>query len=97
MLEFFSSEAFLILVGTLFGGVGLKVVEKWLNKSADNRSDRQEFRSEIKDLNDRIDRLEQEVDDWRVRFYKMQEQNAQLRLFIIKTHGNLPDPFKGDQ
>lgn len=78
------------LVGTLFGGIGLRVLEKWLNKSKDKQEVRRDLNQEIKDLQERLDKVEDEVSEWRKRAYDAEEQVALLRIMVIKLGGELP-------
>lgn len=77
---------------TLLGGVGLKVVEKFMNKNVEKRDDRKEFREQIEGLQKRLDEVEKEVTFWRNRFYEEQEDNATLRIQMIT--GGLTPPTK---
>lgn len=86
----YTNPGFLALLGTLFGGAGLKVVEKWLHRDIDDRSARKDFREEVNDLNGRIDKLEDEVTQWRTLYYHEQEQVALLRVMVIQLGGQLP-------
>lgn len=74
------------LIGTLFGGAGLKVVEKWLSKSSDNQNFakgiRDELRGEIKELRDEIDELRKESDKWRVLYFDVQDEYLQFRTIL---------------
>lgn len=71
------------LIGTIFGGVGLKIVEKFLNKNVERVSERKDYRDEIKELRERLDKVESEVDTWRERYYHNEEEIQTLRAFMI--------------
>lgn len=77
------------LIGTIIGTVGLKLLEKWLNKHVEVRDDRRDYREEIRDLNERLDKEEVQSDEWRQKFYKSQEEVVRLRALLI-THGIEP-------
>lgn len=79
------------LIGTLMGGVGLKVVEHWLNRSTDKLAVRRDFRDEIKDLLTRMDTLEAEVTTWKDKYYKGQEDILILKAMIIGAKIDIPD------
>lgn len=85
------NPGFIALLGTLFGGAGLKVIEKWLGKSAEKRSERRDLNEEITNLVNRIDKLENEVTQWRTMYYHEQEQVALLRVLVIQNGGQLPE------
>jgi len=72
-------------IGTIFGGAGLKFIEKWLNRSKESADVRRNLHEEIKDLNSRLDTVENEVTFWRNRFYEEQEENAMLRIQLIEN------------
>lgn len=62
----------------LFGGAGIKVVEKFLNRNKD-REDlasrmREELRVEIERHKKRADEAEDEADQWRDRYYRLLEE-----------------------
>lgn len=79
------------LVGTLVGSVGLKITEKWLNRNVDKREDRRDFRVEIKELLDRMDKLEEEVTTWKDKYYRGQEEILTLKAMIIGAGIHTPD------
>jgi len=76
------------LVGTIMGGVGLKVVEHWLGKNKVKVDDasrlRDELRLEITAQREEIRELEQEVNKWRADYYNMFEKyvRSQTELTI---------------
>lgn len=82
------------LIGTLMGGVGLKVVEHWLGKNKVKVDDasrlRDELRLEITAQREEIRQLEQEVDKWRKEYYDLflkytaLETDLKLALHNIK-------------
>jgi len=76
-------------VCTIIGGILLKVTEQWLGRSAQDRADRADYRSEIASLNDRIDKLETSLLTMRANYYASQEENALLRMTLI-TNGLVP-------
>lgn len=69
------NEAYLSLAGTIFGGVGLKIVESFLSKKK-RREDvatnlRDELRTENQSLRDELHRMEASVDEWRDKYYAL--------------------------
>ena len=80
------NEAYLSLAGTVFGGVGLKIVESFLTKKK-SREDvathlRNELRTENQSLRDELHKMEASVDEWRDKYYalisKLAEQGIKL-------------------
>ena len=84
-----ANPALLAGICTIIGGILLKVVEKWLSKQAEQRNQRKDYREEIKELNERIDALEEDITQWRNRAFTAEEQVALLRIMLIK-HGAEP-------
>src|SRR6476620_2384675 len=74
--------AWIAVVGTVFGGVGLKVLEHWLGKAKvkiDEASKlRDELRIEITAQREEIKALEAEVDTWREKFYDLRDKYSEL-------------------
>jgi predicted nuclease with TOPRIM domain len=74
--------AWLALVGTIFGGVGLKLLEIWLGRSkvrVDEAANiRSELRVEIASLREEVKSLENEVDKWREDYYDLRDKYATL-------------------
>lgn len=69
------SEAWIALVGTVFGGAGLKITEQFLgrNKVRDDTATalRDELRKELSEAREEADQLREEADKWRQRYYSM--------------------------
>jgi predicted nucleic acid-binding Zn-ribbon protein len=82
------------LVGTIFGGVGLKLAEHWLGRNKVKVDDasrlRDELRLEITAQREEIKALEAEVDKWRKEYYDLflkytaLETDLKLALHNIK-------------
>lgn len=79
------------MLGTVCGGVGLKISEKWLNHAKDKRDDRKEFREEIKELQDRLDNVEDDLAEWRGKYYAAQEQILILKAMMVGAGLTIPD------
>jgi len=81
----------LALIGTIFGGVGLKVVEHFLTKSKARADDAKEIRDELRltitSLREDNAKLETEVTTWRDRYYAETEKRvkAETELAIMKS------------
>lgn len=77
-MEILTNPAFLALIGTIFGGAGLKIVEGMLNKSK-TQSDvaaqiRTELRTDVQALRDEIRKVETELDMWKAKYYDLLDQ-----------------------
>jgi uncharacterized coiled-coil DUF342 family protein len=69
------NETIIALVAAMFGGVGLKVIEKVLSRSAE-RADvakdiRDELREELGHLKHEIVELAERLDKWRKQYYDL--------------------------
>lgn len=92
LMDWITNPAFLALIGTIFGGAGLKIVEKVLNKDK-VKSDiateiRNELRGEVGTLRDELRRVETELDDWKAKYYELLDQ--------FYRRGIKPDDPKAD-
>lgn len=84
--------AWIALIATVCGGVGLKVTEHWLGRSKVRVDDaariRDELRLEITAQREEIKQLETDVNRWRDEYYdlrdKYRELQTQLTLAIEK-------------
>lgn len=78
------------LIGVIFGGVGLKVVEKWLYSKRDTKTYelqlREELRDENKELRDENRELREEVDKLRERI--VSETEKKMRNDDDDVHRN---------
>lgn len=86
------------LIGTVFGGAGLKGVEFLLGRkkvSVDEATSiRKELREEIKSLKDEIKRLDEDLDLWRNKYYELLEKFYKLQREIIASGGLDTPPSK---
>lgn len=72
------NEAWIALIGTVFGGAGLKAVEVILTKSK-TKDDiatqiRSELRTEVQGLREELRRVEDELDEWKQKYYDLLDQ-----------------------
>lgn len=78
--------AWIALIGTVFGGVGLKVVDHYLSKNKVRIDDaariRDELRIEITTLREDITKIEAERDKWRADYYDLRDKIADLQVQI---------------
>lgn len=79
------------IIGTAMGTIGLKLVEWNLSKQSRHLSERQSLYVEISDLRNRLDKVEEEVDRWRDRYYREHEHADVLRAFLISLGETPPD------
>lgn len=87
--------AWIALIGTVCGGVGLKVAEHWLGRNKVKADDaaqiRTELRQEITSQREEIRQLETDVDKWKQEYYDLRDKyiNLQTELTLalqkIKT------------
>ncbi len=74
--------AWIALIGTLCGGVGLKLLEHWLGKSKVKIDEatklRDELRTEMVNLREEIKVLEAEVNTWRKDYYDLRDKYSTL-------------------
>jgi len=84
------------LVGTVMGGVGLKLAEHWLGRKKVKVDDaariRDELRTELTAVRADNNALEIEVDKWKTDYYKTWEQNVVLKALLRANNINLPPP-----
>lgn len=89
MKDLLSNPGFIALMGTLFGGVGLKIIEHWLNKSKERSAEqaavRNEYREEIEDLKAEIVRLNAAIDEWKNKYYTVREEKNRVDLDLKLT------------
>lgn len=75
--------AYLALVGAVFGGVGLKALEHYLTRpkiKEDAASEfRRELREEITTLRTELRRTEEDLEQWRTKYYVLRELQIQLK------------------
>lgn len=90
-------EAWIALAGTVFGGVGLKVVEHILGKTqrkdttasairTELRLDLGSMRTEMEQLRSQVDRLDDEIDAWRTRYFSLLAAVATNDQETIRQH-----------
>lgn len=81
------------LIGTLMGGVGLKVVEHWLGRNKVKIDDaaklRDELRLEITALRAENKQLEADVDKWKKDYYDQYATIVQLKT-ELQLYGRGP-------
>lgn len=85
--------AWIALIGTVCGGVGLKVAEHWLGRSKVKVDDaariRDELRLEITAQREEIKQLEKDVDRWRDEYYNLREKYMTLQTELMLALKNI--------
>lgn len=89
MKDLLNNAGFLALMGTIFGGAGLKIIESWLGK-AKARADqgaqmRDELRKDIEGLRNQLERaaaeetrLEGLIEEWRSKYYDLLTEKTKV-------------------
>lgn len=77
------TTAWIALIGTVLGGVGLKFVEHWLSRSK-VRDDtaaqlRNELRTEIQGLKTELNNVESDLDKWRGKYYELMDNFIKVK------------------
>jgi len=100
-MEFLSGldPAVIALIGTLFGGVVLKFAEHWLGKAKTSSDDakqiREELRTQIVSQKDEINALEDEVNEWRSKYYDLRDSyikvQTELQIALEKIKSEAAD------
>lgn len=81
--------AWIALIGTLFGGVVLQVSKKWLSKGRVKRDDAKEIREELRgrvtEQKTEINDLEDEVNEWRGKYYDLRDSYIKVQTELMIT------------
>lgn len=90
------TTAWIAVIGTMLGGVGLKFVEHWLSRSK-VRDDtaaqlRNELRTEIQGLKTELTNVEADLDKWRGKYYELMDNfikvKSELETAMRKLQNN---------
>lgn len=85
--------AWIALIGTIFGGIGLKFAEKWLGRSKERTDDaaqiRDELRIEITSQRAEIKELELEVERWRTEYYNLRDAHVKVQTDLTLALQNI--------
>lgn len=75
-------ESAYILAGTLFGGVGLKVIEYWLNRGKEKVDLAAEIRDELREdlvrYKAEAESYKKESDTWRQKYYDLLDKKNNI-------------------
>lgn len=94
------SPALIALIGTLFGGVGFKIIEHILSNSAKKdtaakeirtelREDARSLREQLKECNQKIEELDREIEVLVELKFKQAEQISELRIQLAESIANI--------
>jgi peptidoglycan hydrolase CwlO-like protein len=85
-LENLLQQAPATAIFAILGGAILKVIEKKVSGPSDavntNFALRKELREELDAVLERVDKLQEEVDTWREKYYEQLKLNSDLRIEI---------------
>lgn len=84
-----SGRVWMFISTIIGGGIGLKIVESFLNRGASSRSIRTDWLAEVAAQNARIDTLEAEIESWRTKYYDQQVTIAKLQVQIVQLGGRV--------
>lgn len=77
------SQAWLALIGAILGGSGLKFIEHYLSrpkiKDDSATAFRNELREEVKNLREELRKTENELDDWRTKYYALVDDYSKAK------------------
>jgi hypothetical protein len=100
-----SDTVIVALITSVIGGVLLKLVDNFFSRRAEKEKVgieqrkldidegaqiRLELREEIKTLRDEVFSLRKELDDWKEKYYELEQQNTIFKA-LIKSKGFNPD------
>lgn len=77
------------LLGAIFGGAGLKIVE-WVLKRGERRETtraelREELRNDVQHLREVLQRVEKDLDNWKVRYYNLLQAYNELKYVLLRA------------
>ena len=84
------SNELYILVGTIFGGVGLKFIEAWLNKGKEKidlasqirdelREDIERYKNEVSEYKKEVKELTLSLEDWKKKYYDLVDSHGKMK------------------
>lgn len=103
LIPFFIKEAPVAAVVAIVGGIIIKLIEKKLPNTSEEINShialRKELREELDSVNEKLVRLQEEVNEWREKYYAQLELTSQLKLEIAvlreQLEGKLTDLSNG--
>ena len=87
--------AWVAVIGTVVGGILLKIAEHYLTKKQNSNTEllerSRDYRAEIKELTERLDVEEKKEEEWRLKYFQSQEEVAKLRVLLRQAGAVLED------
>lgn len=78
------AATWIAIAAAIFGGAGVKVIEKWLSRSEIKDDSafklRTELREELERLRKELEETKDELDDYRTKYYAMMEQFSKTKI-----------------
>jgi uncharacterized coiled-coil DUF342 family protein len=82
------SETQAALLSAIFGGAGVKLLEKLLSRRSDNFNEAEKIRTELRTQLDtartEVDEWKSEADDWREKYWEQVAVNIELQSEVEK-------------
>lgn len=79
--------AWIALIGTVFGGAGLKLLESILSRSKDKvdaaAAMRTELRNESKTLKEELRIVERDLDSWKEKYFMLLQEYLEIKARLI--------------
>jgi len=102
------SQAWIALIGTIFGGAGFKFIEAWLNRSQKKEDIafkmREELRSEkdslLKEMavyKEDLRNAEKQLDEWRIKYFDIYQQLIELKSQLSEALRQAQDEHSNDK
>lgn len=87
------SPAWIAVIGTVAGGVILKVTEKYLGRNREKKDDakqiREELRLTVSDQKADLKELEDEVNEWRSKYYDLRDSYVKIQTELTLALNNI--------
>lgn len=94
MNEIWNNQAFWALLGTLFGGTVLAVVNKLLSRNKEKfdlaSAIRNEIRKDNVDYRKEIDELNRRIESWQKKYYELEMELAKMKKILIQNGVDYP-------
>jgi predicted nuclease with TOPRIM domain len=78
------AATWIAIAAAVFGGAGVKVIEKWLNRSEVKDDSafklRTELREELERLRKELEETKEDLDEYRTKYYAMMEQFSKTKI-----------------
>jgi len=77
------------IIAAVFGGAGVKMIEKWLNRSTDKEDSglklRTELREELERLREELEKTKDDLEEYREKYYKLMDEFSQTKIDLEKA------------